>query len=216
MAQSNMQLISIEKKRNKIILKFNNAEDITIYYDVYLSFPLYKGDNISSEKIKKLQAANNEYEVKRSAFRYLSGRNHSYLELKNKLKKKGFNIAIIEKVLDELKEKKYLNDFSFAENFVRNRIERKKEGIMKITSELFKKGIDREIIAEVTKGINNNPKNFNNALMLAKNKYEKLSKRNETELRKIKGKLFNFLKSRGYTSDIIFKVFEKIIDNDEF
>ena len=208
-----MLLTSIVKRRNKIILKFKDAEDLVLYYDVYLSFPLYKGDEITSEKLKKIQTANDEYEVRTSAFRYLSGRSHSSFELKNKLKKKGYDSSVIDKVLNDLKEKKYLDDFSFAENFVRNRIERRKEGVMKITSELFKKGISREIITEVTKGINDNPKNFENAFALAKSKYEKLLKRNETDKRKIKGKLFNFLKGRGFTTDTIFEAVEKVIAN---
>jgi len=210
-----MILNSIEKRRNKIILKFDDYENIEIYYDVYLNASLFKGDNISSKRIDEIKLANNIYEVKNSAFRYLSNRNHSSFELKNKLRKKGFESAIIETVVLDLRNKKHLNDFTFAENFVRNRVERRKEGVMKITSELFKKGISRDIISEVTESIKEHPQNIENAIELGKSKLEKIQKRGETDYNKIKSKLFNFLKGRGFTSDVIFNVIGKLNIKDE-
>lgn len=208
-----MILQSIEKRRNKIILIFDQTEKLEIFYDVYLTLSLFKGDEVTSKKINEIKLMNAEFEVKNSAFRYLSNRNHSTLELKTKLKRKGFETEIIEKVILELRDKKYLDDFVFAENFVRNRVERRKEGEIKITSELYKKGISREIIEEVTCSINENPKNLENAFDLCKSKYEKIQKRGDMDKNKMKSKLFNFLKGRGFTSDVIFDVVNKIISN---
>ena len=207
-----MILQSLEKRRNKIILYFDEFEKLEIYYDVYLTLSLFKGDEVTLKKIDEIKLTNAEFEVKNSAFRYLSNRNHSALELKTKLRKKGFDSDIIQKVILELRDKKYLNDFTFAENFVRNRVERRKEGIIKITSELYKKGITREIIAEVTESINENPKNYKNALELGKSKLEKIQKRGDTDKNKIKSKLFNFLRGRGFTSDVIFDVINKLVE----
>ncbi len=207
-----MILQSIEKRRNKIFLSFDELERLEIYYDVYLNFSLFKGDEVTSKKIDEIKLTNAEYEVKNSAFRYLSNRSHSTLELKTKLRQKGFNPEIIQKVLIDLKDKKYLNDFTFAENFVRNRVERRKEGIVKITSELYKKGITREIIEEVTKSISENPKNFENAYELGKSKYEKIMKRGDSDKNKTKSKLFSFLRGRGFTSDVIFEIINKLVE----
>lgn len=212
-----MILKSIEKRRNKIILGFEDFEKLEIYYDIYLNASLFKGDKLTKKRIDELKLTNEEYEVKNSAFRYISNRNHSILELKNKLKKKGYDSSIIGKVIEDLKDKGYLNDYTFAENFVRNRIERRKEGVMKITSELYKKGITREIISDVTENIKENPKNIENAIELGKSKLEKIQIRGEDDYNKIKSKLFQFLKGRGFTSDVIFDVISKLnIKNDEF
>jgi len=208
-----MILTSVEKRKNKIILVFEEFERLEIYYDVYLNFSLFKGDEITSKRIEEIKLTNAEFEVKNSAFRYLSNRSHSALELKTKLKKKGFDPEIIQTVIVELKDKKYLNDYIFAENFVRNRVERRKEGIIKITSELYKRGITREIIADVTESINENPKNYENAFELGKSKFEKIMKRGDTEKNKIKSKLFNFLRGRGFTSDVIFDVINKLVED---
>ena len=207
-----MILQSLEKRRNKIILIFDQSDKIEIYYDVYLTLSLFKGDEVTPKRIDEINLMNAEFEVKNSAFRYLSNRNHSALELKTKLRKKGFDAEIIQKVVLELKDKKYLNDYTFAENFVRNRVERRKEGIVKITSELYKKGITREIIEEVTRSINENPKNYENAYELGKSKFEKIQKRGDSDQNKVKSKLFNFLRGRGFTSDVIFQVINDLMD----
>ncbi len=207
-----MILQSIEKRRNKIFLSFDELERLEIYYDVYLNFSLFKGDEVTSKKIDEIKLTNAEYEVKNSAFRYLSNRSHSTLELRTKLRQKGFDPEIIQKVLIDLNDKKYLNDFTFAENFVRNRVERRKEGIVKITSELYKKGITREVIEEVTGSISENPKNYENAYELGKSKFEKIMKRGASDKNKTKSKLFNFLRGRGFTSDVIFEVIGKVVE----
>lgn len=212
-----MILRNLEKRRNKIILYFDEVDKIEIYYDVYLNLSVFKGDDLSPKRIDEIKLANAEFEVKNSAFRYLSNRNHSIFELKTKLKKKGFDSQIIETVILYLIDKKYLNDFIFAKNFVRNRVEGRKEGVMKITSQLYRKGITREIISEVTESIKENPKNSKNALELGKNKLEKIKKRGETDFTKIKSKLFLFLKGRGFTSDVIFEVISKLnLKDDDF
>ena len=209
-----MILESLRKRRDKIILSFNNSEKLEIYYDVYLTLSLYKGDEVSAKRLEDIKITNAEYEVKNSAFRYLSNRSHSTFELKTKLRKKEFDSEIIDKVLIELSEKKYLNDFQFAENFVRNRIERRKEGVLKITSELYKKGVNREIISEVIDKIKENPQIKDNALELGKSKLNKIIQRGEHDKTKIKSKLFNFLRGRGFTNDIIFDVINSLIKND--
>lgn len=210
-----MILTKIEKRRNKIVLSFDSYEKFEIYYDVYLTSVLFKGDDIPTKRIEELKQKNAEYEVKNSAFRYLSNRNHSSFELKNKLKKKGFATSVIDTVISELLEKKYLNDYTFADNFVRHRIERRKEGVMKITSELYKKGIPRNIIAEVTETIKEHPQNIENATELGTKKLEKIKNRGETDYNKIKSKLFLFLKGRGFTSDVIFDVINELISKNK-
>ncbi len=88
---------------------------------------------------------------------------------------------------------------------------------MKITSELFKKGVSREIISEVTSSIKEHPKNLENAFELGKSKLMNIEKRGETDFNKIKSKLFNYLKGRGFTSDVIFDVISKLnIKNDDY
>ena len=76
-------------------------------------------------------------------------RDHSAKELLTKLRQKGFSEGA-EQAVEKLKEYGYVDDRRFAQSYA-NELQRvKKYGKRRIESELFKKGIDRETIFEVT------------------------------------------------------------------
>ena len=208
-----MILSSVRKRRNKIILHFDNSEKLEIEYEVYLNSGLIKGDEIDKKRIDKLVFENEIFQVKKSAYRYLGNRNHSSFELKIKLSKKGYQKEIINKVIIELKGKGFIDDHKFAESFVRTRVERRKEGIVKINSELSKRGINNEIISKVISNSSNDPVHFDNALELAEKKYQTLENKS-LEYQKLKGRLFNFLKGKGYTPNIIFEVIDNVLEKE--
>jgi regulatory protein len=78
---------------------------------------------------------------KNSAIYSLAMREHSRLEIKNKLKKKDFSENVdIDVLLDELEDNNYLNEERFTESFIRYRSSRG-QGPVKISSELKMRGI---------------------------------------------------------------------------
>jgi len=208
-----MILTSVRKFRNKIILHFDNFETLEIAYEVYLNSGLIKGDEVDKKKIEKLKYENEFFQTKSSAYRYLGNRNHSSFELRVKLSKKGYQKLIIEKVIKDLSAKGYIDDQKFTESFVKNRIEKRKEGIVKINSELRKKGISNEIISDVINNFTDDPIHLQNAFQLARKKYQSL-KNKDLDFQKLKGRLFNFLKGKGYTTEIILKVLDTVLVNE--
>ncbi len=129
---------------------------------------------------------------------------HSSHELKLKLIKKKYDKSIIDNVIQSLKEQNYLNDAQFAKLLVEEKSIKKKFGSNKIRSELYKKGIDKSIIDSVLNS-ENDELNFDNAIFLAKKKLKLLIEKN-TDKRKLKEKLYSFLSSKGYDSELIMKV----------
>ena len=78
---------------------------------------------------------------------------------KYKLKTKElpvFSDSDIEKIIEKLLEKNYLNDQKFAEYFVENRNQKKGESIKKLKLELAKKGIEQNIIEQVLENSSRN------------------------------------------------------------
>lgn len=80
-----------------------------------------------------------------SAVRLLSRREHSAVELCDKLKQKGHSPIEIKKALEECQRLDLQNDHRFVETFSRSRI-RQGYGPLKISQELSSKGIDKELI----------------------------------------------------------------------
>lgn len=113
---------------------------------------------------------------------------------------------LIEKVIENLKQKGLINDLEFAKAWIESRRRSKQKGTIALRAELFQKGISREIIEEVTRveGLESSE------AQLAAQALEKKSRmwRNlpEMEFRK---KATEFLVRRGFE----YQVAKEVIDN---
>lgn len=202
-----MVLVQVSKKGNSAHLLFDNNEKIILPYDLYTQIGLYKGDEISNKEKTRLLEKIELYSTKQNAFRFLSGRNHSKNELNLKLLKKGYKKNIISIVLSDLERLGYLNDADFTEQFYKINI--KKKGINRIKSDLYKKGVARNIIEEVSLSYIDSPVLFDRALELAEKKLVYLQRKENSKI-KIKQKLYQFLLGKGYSGEIITKVISKL------
>ncbi len=85
--------------------------------------------------------------VREFAMNYLARREHSRLELEQKLARKEFEQAEISAALDRLVDDGLLSDTRFAESFVHARRQRG-SGPLKIQAELKMRGVNETIIRE--------------------------------------------------------------------
>jgi len=81
--------------------------------------------------------------VKAAALRYLSHREYSSFELRQKLCRKGYSEAMVEQVVADLVSQGFQSDGRFAEVFARSRAE-KGYGAYRIRQELRQRGIDAD------------------------------------------------------------------------
>ncbi|MBA2654358.1 MAG: regulatory protein RecX [Gammaproteobacteria bacterium] len=87
----------------------------------------------------------NFFEAKESALRLLARRDYGFHELKQRLRKGGFEEPIISQVLEALIELDLQNDERFAESYVRRRVA-KGFGPLHISNELIKLQITEHLI----------------------------------------------------------------------
>ena len=116
-------------------------------------------------------------------------------------------------MLNELKEKSFINDQVFANHFIEEKLKKKRWGNNKIRSALFSKGVSASIIDEILKSFNSEEDQNEAALSLAQKKYDKLRLR-ESDERKLKQKIISFLLSRGFDYEVSSDVVGKIIKSD--
>lgn len=86
--------------------------------------------------------------LRERAFDLLSRRDHSERELAKKLREKGAVLDEIPPLLEDLKERRFLDDARFAENFVRFRVG-KAWGLLRYRQELLVRGVGKNIIDTV-------------------------------------------------------------------
>lgn len=83
-------------------------------------------------------------QVRHTAVKLLARREHSCLELQQKLKQRGYPNDLIQQELEKLMAKGVLSDQRFAESYIRARSQ-KGYGPQRIISELQQRGIDSTI-----------------------------------------------------------------------
>ena len=108
-----------------------------------------------------------------------------------------------------MKKKGYLDDKEFIRAFVADKTKTKSWSAKRIKSELFKRGVASKLIDEL---LNNRPKenDLENAMKLAKKKYEVLFKR-KLEPKELHNKLSTYLFSKGFDYELIKDVVSKLI-----
>lgn len=153
----------IEKKLplsvTKITVQKKNQDRYSLFHDkLFLigisrktknDFSIEEGVSLTPSLFRQLKDAEDLVAIREACFRYLSRRDHSSFELRQKVEKKGYSKNDIEQVVQNLADKGYLNDESFAAKFVEEKTELNQWGPKKIKSHLYRKGIDRKIIDKV-------------------------------------------------------------------
>jgi len=150
------------------------------------------------------------------ALKFLSYRPRSEKEVKDKLKVQSEKLkvenskVVIDRIIQKLKEKKFINDEEFAKGWIESRLRFKPRGLRLIELELKKKGISSETINNLQLTIND--------LEQAKKLVEKKMTRFRTPPRglssaegeqfgmtreEIYQKLGRFLASKGFSWDTI-------------
>lgn len=203
-----MIITSLKKKRSDVEICFDDNSKLLLDYRVVFDNGLRRNDLLNESQINIFLYRSEKHKIKDSAFRFLSRRLHSSQELRTKLIKKRFRKEIIDEVIMGLVNKNFLNDLNFAQSYLNEKISRKREGFNKVKADLIKKGIARNIIAQLIDLVDSNLLE-KNAFELARKKLSFLKAR-ETDNKKMRQKLFSFLMSKGYEIDLINIVLNKL------
>ncbi len=147
--------------------------------------------------MQKSMSKNDIEVIKNSISRYLSMREHSKLELEEKLLKKYFEKNLVLRCINEFSEKDLQSDYRYAESFIRTKFNDHK-GEHFIRSSLKNKGISIDVIDKILLEYN-----YDDWLAKAISALEKKVFKNNLSETDKKKKQNIFLNNRGFTFKII-------------
>ena len=205
----------------KIEAQKRNKERVNIYIDEDYAFSLsaelvYKEGlvakmEVDSERLSKIATEEGFLKCKEAALRTIERTYKTEKEMRDKLILKEFDINLIDRTIEFLKEYNLLNDENYVKMYVKDKI--KSEGQNKIKYALMRKGINEELIREEIAKFNDGSQK-EVAYDLAVKKYNLLAKR-EDDKYKISQKLYRFLTTRGYDYSVVSEVVKKVINSEE-
>jgi regulatory protein len=140
--------------------------------------------------------------AKNQALRYLSYRDRSILEVTQYLEKKEHPQPVIQQALDALIELNYVNDQRFALEWGRYKINKQKLGKIRLYAELLNKGIGKEVLESTLEILYEDNPEAELATQCARKKMNSLK---GIEEEKMKRRLIQYLKRRGFSADIIYQ-----------
>lgn len=143
-----MKLTYKKGKQDKIHISVDGEYSFTVDEAYFLSMGIYNGREVDSDELEEIKETVNIRRAYNYAVSLLARRDHSEKELINKLHQKGYDEGA-EAALEKLRRGGYVSDERFARLYTRELQTLKKYGKKRIEQELYRKGIDRDIIREV-------------------------------------------------------------------
>jgi regulatory protein len=192
------------RKITAIEAQKNNPKRVNIYLDGEFAFGLDRlvaawltvGQSLEEEKISKLQIEDAQEKAYQQAMLFLSYRARSEAEVRKNLEKHEIPPAVIDQLIERLREERLLNDGQFAQDWVANRSEFRPRSRRALTVELRRKGLTEADIRFATEAVNEESL----AYAAAQKRVRRLEGLEWIEFRK---KLSEFLARRGFGYEVI-------------
>ncbi|MCQ9207973.1 MAG: RecX family transcriptional regulator [Omnitrophica bacterium] len=134
-------------------------------------------------------------------YKLLSYCQRSTREVKERLRKKGFNPAVTRKTIKYLSEINYLNDQEFAKSWIRSKMQSSPVGRAVLRYQLRQKGITEEVLEQALGELSSHYDEFRVAKKLVASR--RLRYKGLKDQKKLKKRLYDYLRRRGFSSETI-------------
>ncbi len=200
----NSRIITTIKPRRKYLDVFLDGEfALSLSPKVVAEAGVFPGQVLSEEELRELLLKELIQRALERAMRLLSYRPRSEGELRTRLRRQGFEEEVISYVVEKLRELRLLDDLAFARSWRESRQVSRPRSKRLLESELRKKGLAPEIIAEVVAEVDDESEAYRAALKKA----HQLTGENYPVFRR---KLAAYLSRRGFDWEVINSITQRL------
>lgn len=196
-----------KRRKNRLSVYLDDAFAFGVDAELAIEFGLHEGDELSEEQVREIIFREEKRRAKQRAYRILAGRAHSEKELREKLLRKGVEARIVEEVIAELKEQRFLDDRAFALAYARSRMIHRPVGEFALRSELWQKGVEKEIIEAAVREAYAEKDQRTVARELAAKRARRYKNLDDLKRRQ---RLWDFLIRRGFDWQLVQEVLEDV------
>ena len=188
-----------------------NPNRVNVHLDGEFAFGLARivaawlqvGQELTPEKIARLQEDDAAEVALQRAVRFLSYRPRSVKEVEDNLRKHETPEHVIASIIERLTGSGVINDQKFARLWIENRSEFRPRGSFALRTELRQKGIADKVIEDVLADLDEDEL----AYAAGRKKAPKIKAADEHEFKR---KMYGFLSRRGFSYQTISEVVQKI------
>lgn len=138
-----------ERLKSRYSIYVDEVYACSLSADALLDAKIHTGQQLDTQQLKKLKDLSADDKAYGLALSYVARRMRSRWEVSDYFRRKGYEDALAERLLDKLSSLGLLDDRKFAEAWVRNRRLLKSVSRRRLQQELRQKHVEDDIIQEV-------------------------------------------------------------------
>lgn len=206
-----MKITAIEPQKHhpeRANLYVDGEFRLALAQEIVFRYTLRSGDPITEARVRELEHEDLLWKARESALNLLSFRARSANELRRRLRQKGFTDEVVDACVSQLVERGMVDDTSFAEMFVRDRVRFRPRGSRRLVQELRAKGVDSETAADAIEEVM--AREDVSELDLAREAVAKWSRRSAEDPQRARRRLYGFLVRRGFGGETVRQIMEEV------
>lgn len=146
------------------------------------------------------------------ALRWLAARARTERELRERLRQRGVPPGVVDATLERLRQWGYVDDRSFAEDYVDRTLAVRHIGPRRLVEELRRRGVSGGLAAEVVAGRLTPERELDLARAAARRRLEMWR---EGDPAAVRGRLYRFLTARGFDPETAARVVREHLGDEE-
>lgn len=202
------RLVAQKKNPNRVSVFIDEAFAFGVHVDLIVEFGLHKGQALTVAAQQRLVAADHGRAARGVAMGYLGYSSRTEHEVRQKLLRSEFSEAVAEDTVARLRELGYLDDAAYARSYVEARFRNRGYGPGRLRSDLLRRGVAAALIDAALAEMIDQDDVVEAARHHAEKRWPRLAA--ETDARKRRKKLSDYLVRRGFSYDIVRRVIDEL------
>jgi len=204
----------------RVAQQMRDPERVSVFIDDEFAFGLTldlaareglkKGIPLSIEAQQALLDQEKDFHARAVALNYVGYQARTVEEVRRKLREKGYGADITDDVVQRLADNGYLDDEAYAKAYVESRFSGSGHGPRRLSADLIKRGVDRGIVERAVSEAFDDDELRDAALQQGRKRWAALER--ETDLRKRKKRVMDFLARRGFDYGLAREIVEGLVE----
>jgi len=205
-----MKITAIQPQKlraDRVNLQVDGEFRLALAAELVVTEHLHVGDEIDAARLEALEARDRGWKARDAALSLLSHRARSSAELERRLRRKGFEPEMAESTVERMEALGMVDDASFAESFVRDRVRLRPHGRRRLAQELRAKGVDEDTARDAIEQVM--AREEASEIDLARAAAARWKPRPGEEPERARRRLHAFLARRGFGGDVVREVVDE-------
>jgi regulatory protein len=207
------KLVVQQKQPHRVTVFLDGLCVLEVSQTLVLEYGLRVGRSLSVEEQERLRSAERLLAAKATALQYMTYRPRTAHEVRQRLRRGGYETAVVEQVMEHLHAHRTLDDAAYAHAYLKARRDIRRDGPQRIRHKLRQRGVCRALIDEAMQQELTAADVLEAARAQAAKYWPRLSR--EADPAKRRKKLGDFLRRRGFPFATVQQVVKELEDGED-